>query len=94
MTIIINCVHLSIAYEMHIVAFLRQPNVADKINQRYRRGVKPSLQEAIDDIRQNGVPGLERIQLAGGTAAYELGLILRYTVHVLNLQCTCTLCIC
>ena len=66
-----------IAYEAQIVAFLCQSDVVDKINQRYRRGVKPNLAEAIDDIKQNGIPGLERIQLAGGTAAYELGLILR-----------------
>ncbi len=70
-------VFMSTAYEAQIVAFLRQSDVIDKINQRYRRGVKPSLAEAIEDIQQNGLPGLERIQLTGGTAAYELGLILR-----------------
>ena len=67
----------SLAYEFQLVAFFRQPDVIDKINRRYRRGVRPQLKEALDDIKANGISGLERVQLAGGTAAYELTLILR-----------------
>ena len=67
----------SAAYEFQLVAFFRQPDVIDKINRRYRRGVRPQLREALDDIKANGISGLERVQLSGGTAAYELALILR-----------------
>lgn len=34
--------------------------------------------EIIEDIRLNGIPALERIQLSGSVAAYELALVLRY----------------
>ena len=60
-----------------MVAFFKQPDVIDKISQRYERGVRPRLREAIEDIRQNGFPALERVQLSGGAAAVELTLILR-----------------
>ena len=59
------------------MAFFRQPDVIDKISQRYERGVRPRLREAIEDIRTNGYSALERVQLSGGSAAVELTVILR-----------------
>ena len=33
--------------------------------------------EVVEDVRLNGKPALERVQLSGSVIAYELGLILR-----------------
>lgn len=60
-----------------MVAFFQQSNVIDIINERYRRGVRPQMREVIQDIRQNGVSALERVQLSGSGLALELTLILR-----------------
>lgn len=60
-----------------MVAFFQQSNVIDIINARYRRGVRPQMREVIQDIRQNGVSALERVQLSGSGLALELTLILR-----------------
>ena len=68
---------LSLAYEDQIVAFFRQPNVLEKISQKYARGIRPQLREVVEDIRQNGIQAVERAQLSGRVVAYELTIILR-----------------
>ncbi|KAL5496256.1 hypothetical protein EMCRGX_G012501 [Ephydatia muelleri] len=65
-----------ISYEDQVVAFFRLPTVYDMIPQKYRRGVRPQLREVVEDVRLNGKPALERVQLSGSVIAYELGLIL------------------
>ena len=71
-----NC-FVPLAYEDQMVAFFRQPNVFDLISRRHSRGVRPQLRQAIEEIRQNGISALERIQLSGGSTAVELTIILR-----------------
>ena len=60
-----------------MVAFFCQPTVTDLITQRYSRGIRPPLQSMIDAIRINGTMALERIQMSGSVATYELALVLR-----------------
>ena len=60
-----------------MVAFFRQPDVAEQISQRYSRGVRPQFQAVIDAIKASGTPALERIQMSGSIATYELALVLR-----------------
>ena len=59
------------------MAFFRQPDVAEQISQRYARGVRPQFQAVIDAIKNSGAPALERIQMSGSIATYELALVLR-----------------
>ncbi len=65
------------AYQTQVVAFFRRPDVVDVINDRYQRGVRPQFRNIIEEVRLLGVPALERIQLSGSIAAYELALVLR-----------------
>jgi len=65
------------AYEEQVVAFFRQPNVSDLISSRYHRGVRPQFQAVIDAIKMSGTTALERIQMSGSIATYELALVLR-----------------
>lgn len=65
-----------ITYEDQVVAFFRLPTVYDMIPQKYKRGVRPQLREVVEDVRANGKPALERVQLSGNVIAYEIGLIL------------------
>ena len=64
------------AYEEQVVTFFRQPDVHVQISQRYHRGVRPQLQDMIQGIRMEGTTVLERIQMAGTIATYELALVL------------------
>lgn len=66
-----------IAYEDQVVAFFRQPDVIEQINSRYQRGVKPQFRNIIEEINLLGISALERIQMSGSIAAYELALVLR-----------------
>ncbi len=59
------------------MAFFRKPDVVDIINSRYQRGVRIQFRNIIEEIRLLGIPALERIQLSGSIAAYELALVLR-----------------
>lgn len=68
---------LMIAYEDQVVAFFRQPDVIEQINSRYQRGVKPQFRNIIEEINLLGISALERIQMSGSIAAYELALVLR-----------------
>ncbi len=81
-------------YEDQVVAFFRQRDVAEQIVQRYQRGVRPQFQAVIDAIRTSGTPALERIQMSGSIATYELALVMRCVraacVHVW--VCVCESC--
>ena len=86
------CLYLCItylAYEDQMVAFFRQPNVFDLISRRHSRGVRPQLRQAIEEIRERGIPALERIQLAGGATAVELTIILRCGYIIVVCVCVC-----
>lgn len=61
-----------------MVAFFRQSNVNELISQRYQRGVRPQFQAVIDAVKMTGTSALERIQMSGSIATYELALVLRY----------------
>lgn len=61
-----------------MVAFFRQPDVVEHITQRYACGVRPQFQEVIDTIKMRGTSALERIQMSGSIATYELALVMRY----------------
>ena len=64
-----------------MVAFFRQSDVVEQISQRYSRGVRPQFQVVIDAIKTSGTAALNRIQMSGSIATYELALILR-SVHI------------
>ena len=66
------------AYQTQVVAFFRRADVVDVINGRYQRGVRPQFRNIIEEVRLLGVPALERIQVSGSIAAYELALVLRW----------------
>ena len=65
------------AYESQVVAFFRQPNIAEIISERYSRGVRPQFQAVIEAIKVSGATALERIQMSGSVITYELALVLR-----------------
>ena len=68
---------VSAAYEEQVVAFFRQPDITSIISSRYRRGVRPQLRDIIGGIRMEGTTALERIQMSGSIATYELAIVLR-----------------
>ena len=76
---ILNCVYsLShAAYEEQVVAFFRQADIVAITSERYRRGVRPQLRDIIAGIRMEGTTALERIQMSGSIATYELAIVLR-----------------
>ena len=59
------------------MAFFRQPDIVSIISSRYRRGVRPQLRDIIAGIRMEGTTALERIQMSGSIATYELAIVLR-----------------
>lgn len=72
------CVILFVtAYEEQVVAFFRQQDIVAIISGRYQRGVRPQLRDIIAGIRMEGTTALERIQMSGSIAAYELAIVLR-----------------
>ena len=67
----------STAYEEQVVAFFRQADIVAVISGRYRRGVRPQLRDIIAGIRMEGTTALERIQMSGSIATYELAIVLK-----------------
>ena len=65
------------AYEEQVVAFFRQSDIVAIISGRYHRGVRPQLRDIIAGIRMEGTTALERIQMSGSIATYELAIVLR-----------------
>ena len=65
------------AYEEQVVAFFHQQDIVAIISGRYQRGVRPQLRDIIACIRMEGTTALERIQMSGNIAAYELAIVLR-----------------
>ena len=59
------------------MAFFRQADIVAIISGRYHRGVRPQLRDIIACIRMEGTPALERIQMSGSIATYELAIVLR-----------------
>ena len=90
----INCLYwnktiftiVSAAYEEQVVAFFRQPDITSIISNRYRRGVRPQLRDIIGGIRMEGTTALERIQMSGSIATYELAIVLRWD-HYYKVLC-------
>ena len=60
-----------------MVAFFCQADIVAIISGRYRRGVRPQLRDIIAGIRMEGTTALERIQMSGSIATYELAIVLR-----------------
>ena len=71
-----NSVSLT-GYEEQVVTFFRQADIVSIISGRYHRGVRPQLRDIIAAIRMEGTTALERIQMSGSIATYELAIVLR-----------------
>lgn len=80
--VVLPLFHVHTAYEEQVVAFFRQPDIVSIISGRYHRGVRPQLRDIIAGVRMEGTTALERIQMSGSIATYELAIVLRWEQHV------------